>query len=77
LKVCTKDREYRMRSTITAVESILGSHGYIRVHKGFLVNQQAISMFGAEEIQLENGSVLPLGRTYVESAKKKFMRYIR
>ena len=77
LKVFAKDGEYRIRSTITAVENSLEAHGYIRVHKGFLVNQSAIRMFGTEEIQLENGSILPLGRTYVESAKKKFMKYIR
>jgi len=77
LKVCAKDGEYRMRSTITAVENSLGTYGYIRVHKGFLVNQQSIRMFGSEEIRLENGAVLPLGKTYAETAKKVFMKYMR
>lgn len=77
LKVCAKDGEYRMRSTITAVENSLGTYGYIRVHKGFLVNQQSIRMFGSEEIRLENGVELPLGKTYMEAAKKIFMKYMR
>lgn len=77
LKLCAKNGEYRIRSTITAVENSLGTCGFIRVHKGFLVNQEAIRMFGSEEIRLENGVVLPLGKIYAEAAKKIFMRYIR
>lgn len=77
LKLYLAEEEYRLRSTITAVENSLASHGFIRVHKGFLVNQSAIRMLGADELQLENGTELPIGKTYAEAAKKLFMRYMR
>ena len=77
LKVYTESGEYRFRSTIAAVESALKKEGFIRVHKGFLVNQSAIRLFGAEAAELTDGSVLPVGKTYAEEAKQQFMRYLR
>lgn len=77
LKVYTEGGEYRFRSTITAVESALEKDGFIRVHKGFLVNQCAIRLFGAEAVELTNGSSLPVGKTYAEEARQQFMRYLR
>ena len=77
LRLYSSKEEHRIRSTITAVENSLSSCGFIRVHKGFLVNQLAIRTFGTDELQLENGITLPVGKTYAESAKKLFMRYMR
>lgn len=77
LKLYLATEEYRLRSTIAAVENSLGTRGFIRVHKGFLVNQKAIRMLGTDELQLENGTTLPIGKTYGETAKKLFMRYMR
>ncbi len=77
LKLETQGETYRIRSTITAVENSLSTYGFIRIHKGFLVNQAAIRMLGADELQLENGNRLPMGKTYAEAAKKLFMRYMR
>ena len=77
LKVYTESGEYRFRSTITAVENSLEKDGFIRVHKGFLVNQCAIRLFGTEAVELTNGSSLPVGKTYAEEARQQFMRYLR
>lgn len=77
LKVYTKDGEYRFRSTITAVESTLKKDGFIRIHKGFLVNQSVIRLFGTEEVELMNSRSLPVGKIYLEEAKQQFMRYLR
>lgn len=77
VKVYTADGEYRFRSTITAVESTLKKDGFLRIHKGFLVNQTAIRLFGADAVELSDGSSLPVGKTYAEDAKQQFMRYLR
>jgi len=77
LKVYTKEEEYRFRSTITAVERTLKKDGFIRVHKGFLVNQSAIRLFGTEAVELTDGRSLPVGKTCLEEAKQQFMRYLR
>ena len=77
LKVYTEDTEYRFRSTITVVGSTLKKDGFIRVHKGFLVNQSAIRLFGTDVVELTDGRVVPIGKTYLEEAKQQFMRYLR
>ncbi len=77
VKVFTVDHEYRFRSTMTAVENSLNTYGFIRIHKGFLVNQEAVMLIGSDEARLINGQVLPMGKTYVDSAKSELMRYMR
>lgn len=77
LKVYAKGAQYRFRSTITAVEAALKKDGFLRLHKGFLVNQSAIRLFGTEEVELTDGRTLPVGKTYAEEAKQQFMRYLR
>lgn len=77
LKLYTKEQEYRFRSTIAAMEASLAKEGFIRIHKGFLVNQSAIRLFGTEAVELVNGKKLPVGKTYAENAKQQFMRYLR
>ena len=77
LKVYTKGTQYRFRSTITAVEATLKKEGFLRIHKGFLVNQSAIRLFGTEVVELTDGRILPVGKTYAEEAKQLFMRYLR
>ncbi len=77
LKLFCTQKEYRLRSTLTAVENSIGAQGFIRTHKGFLVNQSALQRLGADEIQLTDGTLLPLGKTYFEETRKQFMRYLR
>lgn len=76
IKIYTKDSEYRFRSTMTAMENSLKPYGFIRIHKGFLVNQDKILMIGPDEIKLMDGKTLPVGKTYFDSAKKELMRYM-
>lgn len=77
LKIGTEQKEYRFRSTIGAVEAALAKEGFLRIHKGFLVNQEFIRMFGTEQVELTDGKVLPVGKMYGEAAKQQFMRYLR
>ncbi len=77
LKVYAGKGQYRFRSTIGAVETALAGDGFLRLHKGFLVNQEAVRLFGAENVELADGTVLPVGKTYGDSAKQQFMRYLR
>ncbi len=76
LKLFTKDSEYRFRDTIATVNEQLQDKGFIRFHRGFLVNQEAVKVLGADEVQLVNGVRIPIGRSYADTAKKQWMRYM-
>ncbi len=42
----------------------LVSHGFVRCHKGFVVNLSKIRKLGATEILLQSGKRIPVGRVY-------------
>lgn len=76
LKLFAKSGEYRFRETITAVENALCDSGFVRVHKGFLLNQAAVKILSSDKAELIDGTLLPIGRSYGENAKKRLMRYM-
>ena len=76
LKLFTATEEYRFRDTISAVCNALSDSGFVRLHRGFLVNQAAVKLLGMEEAELINGSRIPIGRSYADTARKQLMRYM-
>ena len=68
--------EYRFRDTLSAIENALSDSGFVRIHKGFLVNQAAVRRLTSEEADLRNGVKLAIGRTYSEAARRRLMRYM-
>lgn len=77
LKVYTNKESYRFRSTVTAVENSLDHYGFVRVHKGFLVNQSAVRLIGREEIELTDGTCISLGKSFAGKARQQLLEYLR
>lgn len=73
----SSDKIYRFRGTLTSLENDLSSKGFIRTHKGFLVNQQHILGFKRDNIEMSNNEILPIGRTNRDIIKQTIMRYMR
>lgn len=76
LLVYTQKEIYRFRETLSVVGDKLSHRGFVRVHKGFLVNMAAVKLLGQGNLTLENGQEIPMGRSYAEDAKKRIMRYM-
>ena len=76
MKLYTAERKYRFRDTIAAVEDSLSDEGFIRIHKGFLINQAAVMMLRSEEVELTGGYTVPIGKGYAGAAKNRLMRYM-
>lgn len=74
LMVHTREQIYRCRTTITKTEAELQHNGFIRIHKGFLINQEAVYRIGNDEIMLINHNTLPIGRKNKNEIKQKIMR---
>lgn len=77
LAIHTVDGDYRMRSTMSAVEKELGDSGFLRIHKGFLVNLEHVRILKTEGLELDSGGLLPIGKSYSEAAKKSILRFMR
>lgn len=73
----TNESVYKFRSTVSAIEKELSTKGFIRTHKGFLVNQEHIFSVKSENVVLSNNVVLPIGRTNRDVIKARIMRYMR
>ena len=74
IKIKTGSDEFRFRETMQALEISLKSDGFIRVHKGFLVNQEAVKIINSDKLVLNDNTEIPFGRSYQENARKMLMR---
>ena len=74
VKVVTGDEELRFRDTLQTLETTLQYDGFVRVHKGFLVNAEAVKLFNTEKCTLTNDMEVPIGRAFQEEARRKLMR---
>lgn len=74
IKAVTETEEYRFRETMQSLVETLRYDGFVRVHKGFLVNAEAVKVFNSEKCTLTNGVEIPMGRAFVEEARRYFMR---
>ena len=77
LKVVTEKETYRLRSTLTAVEHTLQNCGFLRIHKGFFINQAAVKLLNSEEATMQNGIILPIGKSYTKTVREQLLRYMR
>ncbi len=77
LNLHTENSIYKFRSTISSIEKELSPKGFIRVHKGFLVNEKHIYSIKSDKIILSNNDILPIGRTNRDAVKAVILRYLR
>lgn len=70
-----KDQEEptEVKMTLDKLEEILESHGFIRIHKGYLVNSQFIQRIQSTSLSLQDGTELPIGRSKMGEVKSKFL----
>ncbi|MBR4082661.1 MAG: response regulator transcription factor [Lachnospiraceae bacterium] len=77
LRVVTEKEMYRFRSTLTAMENTLQDGGFIRIHKGFFINQAVVKLVNSEEVILQNDRKLPIGKSYSKAVREQILRYMR
>lgn len=63
-------------STMTQFEEVLTVNGFIRIHKGYLVNCRNIKRFDANTVTLLTGEELPVGRSKHNEALNSYLSFI-
>lgn len=58
------------------LEEQLTSFGFIRIHKGYLVNSRYITRFDNSSVTLSSGEELPVGRSKHSAALEQYLDYI-
>lgn len=77
VRVVTVSGEYKEKKTVHEVENELNMHGFIRLHRGYLVNQAAVYVLKSDKVILSNQEELPIGRHWSVSAKEALLKYMR
>ena len=76
LELHTRERSYRIRETLAGAQEALAVYGFVRIHKGFLVNEKGVWRIGSREVILEGDIQLPIGKSYKEKVKEKLVRFM-
>ncbi|MFT4146801.1 MAG: response regulator transcription factor [Mobilitalea sp.] len=62
-----------IRVTLQELEKELEPLGFIRIHKGYLVNYKHIRLIGDTEVEMDNTMKLPISRRKLQEVKSRFL----
>ena len=77
INIHTKNGMEKYRDTMTNVEKEWKGKGFLRCHKGYLVNVRYISRISNNEIEMTEGSIVPVGRSYEKEVKQTLLMSMR
>ena len=69
--------QYEKYGSLKAEEEELGKHGFIRIHKNYLVNMKYIGEVGQKCVMLKDGTELDMGRERRKAVLEGMSRYGR
>lgn len=72
VKVYTEKETYLSLITTSEIEQRLDSGGFLRIHKSFIVSIAKIRKITGTQLEMANGTVLPIGNTYRRELMEKF-----
>ena len=73
LYLSAREEPTEIRMTMEKLEEMLESDGFIRIHKGYLVNFQFVQRIHSNQVTLQDGIILPIGRSKMEEVKRKYI----
>lgn len=80
LNIHTRNEIYRVRETMTNMEKELLEKGFLRCHKGYLINGEYIAKYKTTEVDLRMEDVfetIPVGRSYEKEVRNKILEMLR
>lgn len=74
--VAAEEGRFSFTGTISALEQELRPHGFIRIHKSFLVNISRIHNIFKESVTMDNQEVLPMSKHRRKDVNQEFLTYM-
>lgn len=75
LEIHYENRSIELTCQISALEKELEGYGFIRIHKGYLVNYRFIFRINKEDLTLDSGVLLPVSRLRMQEVKSQYRRW--
>ena len=72
--IFTKTKKHLVSITLTEWNERLQNKPFCQVHKSYIVNVNAISKLSGNRITMEDGTTVPVGRSYKEVFVKRYVR---
>ena len=66
-----------IRASLRELEAKLEPAGFIRIHKGFVVNYRYIRRITSRSVLLDSGGDLPIGRDRLNPAREKYLALMK
>lgn len=73
---CVDGNTYEVHEPMYKLEEKLARYGYLRVHKGYLVNPEFIRAVGRVDVVLDDGESLPISRKNADTIKNMFFDWL-
>lgn len=73
ISIHTDSDSFTLHATLSAMESEMEAHGFLRIHKSFLVNMRCIRKFRSRECLLLDGTALAVSEKYYSQQKQKYL----
>ena len=67
--------EYQIYSKLDEIEQRLYEHGFLRIHKSYLVNTKHMQRVSNYEAMLDNGECLSVPRLRFQKVKEAYVEY--
>lgn len=80
LNIYTSDNVVKVRETLTTMEKELLAKGFVRCHKGYLINIEHLEALNGTEIILKLRNVqkrIPVGRSYEKDVRRSILERMR
>ena len=68
-----QQKPIEVKMTMEALERLTEPYGFLRTHKGYLVNYQYIQHIRSSQLMLLDGQELPVGRSKTGEVKRRFL----
>lgn len=73
VSIHSEGRAYELSATLSGLEERLAVHGFLRIHKSYLVNMAYIRRFRSRECLLADGTVLSVSEKNYAQQKQKYL----
>ncbi len=75
--IYTSDKNIMCAKRLKDLYTAFAKYSFIRCHKGYIVNMSKIAKINSKNIFLSSGVIIPIGRTYKETVKQQFARFLK
>ena len=77
LHIVNQKDPVQLRRSMQELEEVLDPQGFLRIHKGYLVNYKYIRRLEDTEAVLTNGERIPLSRRRVQEIRNRYLELMR